>query len=177
MKILFVQFFCVVLPPFLNVFSQFHTFSVLYYAHLCLKCSLLSLIFLKRSLVFPILFFPRFLCIDYWGKLFYLSLLFGTLHSNVYIFPFSFAFSFSSFLGYCKASSDNHVVFLHLFFLGLFLITASCTISQPLSIILQALCLSHLIPWIYLSLSLYNCKGFDLGHTWMVLWFSLLSSI
>ena len=29
-------------------------------------------------------------------------------------------------------------------------------------------CLSDLIPWIYLSLPLYNCKGFDLGHTWMV---------
>ena len=25
-----------------------------------------------------------------------------------------------------------------------------------------------LIPWIYLSLPLYNHKGFDLGHTWMV---------
>ena len=35
-------------------------------------------------------------------------------------------------------------------------------------IVLQALCLSDLIPWIYLSLSLYNHKGFDLGHTWMI---------
>ena len=25
-----------------------------------------------------------------------------------------------------------------------------------------------LIPWIYFSLPLYNRKGFDLGHTWMV---------
>ena len=25
----------------------------------------------------------------------------------------------------------------------------------------------NLIPWIYLSLPLYNGKGFDLGHTWM----------
>ena len=50
---------------------------------------LLSFIFLKRSLVFPILLFPLFLCIDHWGRLSHLSLLFfGTLHSNGYIFPF-----------------------------------------------------------------------------------------
>ena len=47
----------------------------------------------------------------------------------------------------------------------------------PPSIVFQALCLSDLMPWIYFSLPLYNCKGFDLGHTWMVKWFSLLSSI
>ena len=40
--------------------------------------------------------------------------------------------------------------------------------NEPLSIVLQAVCLSDLIPWIYFSLPLYNCKGFDLGHTWMV---------
>ena len=50
---------------------------------------LVSLIFLMRSLVFPILLFPLFLCIDHWGRLSYLSLLFfGTLHSNGYIFLF-----------------------------------------------------------------------------------------
>ena len=50
---------------------------------------LVSLIFLKRSLVFPCHCFPLSLCIDHWGRLSYLSLLFfGTLHSNWYIFPF-----------------------------------------------------------------------------------------
>ena len=34
------------------------------------------------------------------------------------------------------------------------------------TIVFQALCLSDLIPWIYLSLPLYKCKGVDLGHTW-----------
>ena len=49
---------------------------------------LVSLIFLKRSLVFSFYCFPLFLCIDHWGRLSYLSLLFfGTLHSNRYIFP------------------------------------------------------------------------------------------
>ena len=48
---------------------------------------LVSLIFLKRSLVFPYCF-PLFLCTDHQGRLSYLSLLFfGTLHSNGYIFP------------------------------------------------------------------------------------------
>ena len=53
--------------------------------------ALVSLIFLKRSLVFPILLFS---CISlHWSlrRLSYLSLLFfGTLHSNGYIFPFLF---------------------------------------------------------------------------------------
>ena len=43
---------------------------------------------------------------------------------------FSFAFSFSSFLRKEeKASSDNHFAFLHFFFLGMALITASCAMS------------------------------------------------
>jgi len=43
---------------------------------------------------------------------------------------------------------------------------------EPSSIVLQVLCLLDLIPWIYFSLLLYNHKGFDLGRTWMVQWFS-----
>ena len=48
---------------------------------------------------------------------------------------------------------------------------------EPPSILLQALYLSDLIPWIYLSLPLNNHKEFDLGHDWMVLWLSLLFTI
>ena len=87
-------------------------------------------------------------------------------------FLFSFAFSFFSFLS--KASSDNHFAFLHFFLLGMVLIPASCTMSQT-SIwrkFLEAACLSDLIPWIYLSLPLYNRKGYVLGHTWMSSGFS-----
>ena len=47
-------------------------------------------------------------------------------------------------------------------------ITNSVQCYKPLSVVLQALCLSNLIPWIYFSLPLYNHKGFDLGHTWMI---------
>ena len=49
---------------------------------------LVSLIFLKRSLVFPFCCFPLFLCVDHWGRLSYLSLLFfGTLHSDGWFLP------------------------------------------------------------------------------------------
>ena len=41
------------------------------------------------SCFFPFYCFSLFLCTDHWGRLSNLSLLFfGTLHSNVYIFPF-----------------------------------------------------------------------------------------
>ena len=53
---------------------------------------------------------------------------------------------------------------LHLFFLGIVLFTASCTMSRT-SVHSSSDTLSDLIPGIYLSLPLYNCKGFDLGHT------------
>ena len=81
-------------------------------------------------------------------------------------FLFFFAFHFSSFTAICKASSDNHFTFLHFFFLGM--VTGSLSPVQghePPFIVHQALCLSNLILYIYLSLLLYNLKGFDLGYT------------
>ena len=89
---------------------------------------LVSLIFLKWSIVFPILFFPLFLCTDHPGRLSYLSLLvFGTLHSNGYIFPFLLCFSVLFFSQLFVA--DSHFAFLHLFFLGRVLIPVSYTMS------------------------------------------------
>ena len=73
----------------------------------------------------PFCYFLLFLCIDCWGRLSYLSLLFfGTLHSNAISFFFSFAFHFS-------ASSDSLLrrpfcLFAFLF-LGDSLTTAPCT--------------------------------------------------
>ena len=117
---------------------------------------LVSVIFLQRSLVFPFYCFPLFLCIDHWGRLSYLSLpFFGILHSDGYI---SAIF---------KASSDNHFAFLQFFFLGMVLVTASCTVLWTSIHSSSGTFLSYLTPWIYLSLPLYNHKGFDLGHTWM----------
>ena len=75
-------------------------------------------------------------------------------------FSFSFVFPFSSFL--TKSSLDNHFAFVHFFFLGMILITASCTMLWT-SVHSSSGILSDLIPWINFSLLLYNCKGFDLG--------------
>ena len=69
------------------------------------------------------------------------------------------------FSAICKASSDNHFAFLSLVFLGMVLITAFCTVSQTY-VQNSSGTLSDLFPSIYLSLPLYNHKGFDLGHTW-----------
>ena len=129
---------------------------------------LVSVIILKISLVFPILLFSS-ICIDRWGRLSYLSLLFfGTLHSNGYIFPFLHCFSlvFFSHL-FVRPLQTAILLFLHFFFLGMVLIPVSCTMSWT-SIHSSSDTLLDLIPWIYLSLPLYNHKGFDLGHTWMV---------
>ena len=92
---------------------------------------LVSLIFLKRSLVFLIpLFSSIFTLIT--EEAFLISPCYSLeLCIQMSIsFLFSFAFSFSSFLAICKASSDNHFAFLHFFFLGMVLITASYTMSQ-----------------------------------------------
>ena len=128
---------------------------------------LVSLIFLKRSLVFPFYFFPLFLCIKHWERLSYLSLLFfGTLHSNRYIFSFLLCLSVLFY-------SQLFVSLLRQLFCISFIWGCSWLLSpverhNPQSIVLQAPCLSDLIPWIYLSLPLYNFKGFDLGHSSVV---------
>ena len=59
-----------------------------------MKCPLGISIFLKRSLVFPILLFSSISLHWSWGRLSYFSLpFFGTLHSDAYIFPFLLCFS------------------------------------------------------------------------------------
>ena len=96
-----------------------------------------SLIFLKRSLVFPILLFPLFTCTDHWGRLFYLSLLFfGTLHSNGYIVPFLLCFSLL-FTAICKASSDSHFLFCISFPWGWSWSLSPVQCHEPLTIVHQ----------------------------------------
>ena len=86
------------------------------------------------------------------------------IQMSIFSFPplplASLLFCLFSFSLFCKASSDNHFAFLHFFFLGMVLITASCTMSRT-SIHSSSGILSDLITCIYLSLSLYNCKGFQ----------------
>ena len=148
-----------------------HTISVLYCAHFCMKCSLGVSNFLEEisSLPHSIIFLYFFALITEEGFLIYpcysLELCIQMDGVSLCFSPFSLAsLLFSSI---CKTSSDNHFAFSHFFFLGMVLIPALFTMSQT-SIILQSLYLSDLTPWIYLSLPLYNCKGFDLGHTWMI---------
>jgi len=51
------------------------------------------------------------------------------LHSIWVYLSFSLLPFASLFTAICKASSDNHFAFLHFSFLGMILITASCTMS------------------------------------------------
>ena len=78
---------------------------------------LVSRIFLKRCLVFPFHCFLIFLCSDHWGRLSYLFLLFfGTLHSDVYIFPFLLRFLLLFFSQLWFRSYLNGVVVFPTFF-------------------------------------------------------------
>ena len=128
-----------------------------------------SVIYLKRSLVFPFYCFPLFLCIDHWGRLSYLSLLFfGTLHSNVFIFPFLLCLSLLFFSQLFVSPPQTTILpFFISFSWGWSWSPPSVQCHKPQSIVLQAL-YQDLVPWIYLSLPLYNPKGFDLGLTWVV---------
>ena len=155
---------------FLNIFwfCLVHTISVLYCAHLCMKCSLVSLGFLKRSLAFSILLFSSISL--HWSLRNTLSVLPILWNSAFRLIYLSFSpLPFTSFLfsATCKASSDNHFAFLHFCFLGMVWSLPRVQCYKPPYIVLQALCLPDLIPWIYLLLPLYNSKEFDLGHTWM----------
>ena len=130
---------------------------------------LVSLIFLKRSLVFPILLFSS-ISLHWSLRKAFLSLLaivWNSAFKWVYLSFSPLPFTSLLFTAICTASSDNHFAFFHFFFLGMVLIPASCTMSWT-SVHSSSGSLSDLIPWIYLSLPLYNHKGFDLGHTWMV---------
>ena len=96
MKIFFVQFFCVFLPPLLisSASVRSRPFLSLIEPIFAWNVPLVSLIFLKRFLVFPILLFSSVSLHWYWRRLSYLFLLFlGTLHSDACIFPFLLCFS------------------------------------------------------------------------------------
>ena len=62
--------------------------------------------------------------------LFILAILQNTAFKWVYLFFSPSSFTSLLFSAICKASSDNHFAFVHFFFLGMVLITASCTMSQ-----------------------------------------------
>ena len=90
---------------------------------------LISPIFLKRSLLLPILLFSSISLNHSLKKVFLsvMALLWNSAFSwvNLSLSPFPFASLLSSAI--YKASSDNHFAFLHFLFFGMVLVTASCT--------------------------------------------------
>ena len=92
---------------------------------------LVSLIFLKRSLVFPILLFSS-ISLHWSLKEVFLSLL-ATLWNSAFRWEYlSFPpllLASLHFTAICKASSDNYFTFLHFFSMGMVLIPVSCTMS------------------------------------------------
>ena len=93
---------------------------------------LVSLIFLKRSLVFPILLFS-FISL-HWSLrkafLTLLAILWNSAFKYIYLSFSPLLLASLLFTAICKASLDSHLAFLHFFFLGMVLIPVSCTMSR-----------------------------------------------
>ena len=108
--------------PFLSFIVPIFAWNVL----------LVSLIFLKRSVVFPILLFSS-ISLHWSLRKAFLSLL-ASLWNYAFIWAYlSFSplpFTSLLFSAIYKAPFDNHFAFLHFFFLGIVLITASWTMSR-----------------------------------------------
>ena len=129
--------------------------SVLYCAHLCMKCSLGISNFLEEisSLSHSVVFLYFFALITE-EDFFYLSLLFfGILHSNGYIFPFLLCFLLLFFSQLFVSPPKTAILLFSFLFLGdgldPFLLY---NVNESLSIVYQALCLSDLVPSLYISL-------------------------
>ena len=133
---------------------------------LALNSPFIALIFLKRSLVFPILLFSSVsLHCSLKAFLSLFAILWNAAFRWIYI-TFS-PLPFTSLLcsAVCKASSISHFAALYFFLFGVVLVLPPVQCYEPPSIVLCIL--PDLIPWIYSSPPLYDYKGFDLGHTWM----------
>ena len=172
LKIFFVQFFRVFLPPLLNIFCFSLSIPFLSFIEpmFTWNVPLVSLIFLKWSLVFPILFFSsisfhwllRKACLSL------LAILWNSAFGCLYLSFSPLLFTSLLFTAIGKAYSDSHLAFLHFFSMGMVWSLSPVQYHKPPSIVHQAFYLSDLVPSIYFSLPLYNDKEFDLGHTWMV---------
>ena len=123
--------------------------------------------FLEEISSFPFYCFPLFLCIDHWGRLSCLSLLFfWILHSDWYIFPFLLCLSLLFTQPFVRPPQTTICLFAFLFLGDCFAHHLLCSVT-------------NLCPWVFwhsvcqilspesMSLPLYTCKGFDLGHSWV----------
>ena len=89
-----------------------------------------SLIFLKRSLVFPPLLFSSISL--HWSlrkTLSLLAILWDSSCRCLYLYFSPLLFASLLFTAICKASPDSHLAFLHFFSMGMVLIPVSCTMS------------------------------------------------
>ena len=166
-----VQHFCVSCHHFLTSSVSGRSLLLLSFIMpiLAWNIPLISPIFLKGSLVFPILLFSSISLHVHLRRPPYLSLLFsGTVHSLGYISPFLPCFSLLFFSHLIVKSPDNYFAYCISISLGWLWSPPPVQCYKPPFKFLQALCLPGLIPWIYLLPPLYDHKEFDLGHTWMV---------
>ena len=97
-----------------------------------------------------------------------LGILCNFVFSWVYLSLSPLPFTFLLFSAIRKASLDNSLLSCIYFSFRWFWSPPPVQCYEPSLIVLQALCLSDLIPWVYLLPLLYNHKGFVLGHTWLV---------
>ena len=106
--------------------------SVLYWAHLCMKCSLGISNFLEEisSLSHSIVFLYFFALITEEGFLFSPCYSLNSAFKWVYLSFSPLLLASLLFSAICKASSDSHFAFLHFLFLGMVLIPVSCTMSR-----------------------------------------------
>ena len=152
MKIFFV---CVFLPPLLNIFCfcYVHTVSVLYWAHLCMKCSLGISNFLEEisSLSHSVVFLSFFALIHE-DFLSLLAVHWNSAFTWVYlsISPLLSLLFFSQL--FIRPSQTTILLFCISFSWGWSWSLPPVECHKPLlSIVPQALCLLDLIPWIYFS--------------------------
>ena len=142
-KIFFVQFFCVFLPPLLNIFcfllGPYHFYPLLcpslHEMFPCISNFLEEISSVSHSIVF-LYFFAR-------GRLSYLFLLFfGTVNSNGYIFPFLLCFSQL----FVRPPQTALLLFCISFAWGWSWFLSPVQCHKPPFIVHQALCLSDLVP-------------------------------
>ena len=128
MKLFFVQV-CVFLPP-LNIFC-FLPFLSFIEPIFEWNVPLLYLIFLERSLVFPILLFSSISLHWLLRKSFLsvLAILWNSAFRCLYLSFSPLLLTSLLFTAICKASSDSHFAFLHFFSMGMVLIPVPSTMS------------------------------------------------
>ena len=148
-KTFFVQF-CVFLPPPLSIFCCFsvHAISVLYQAHLCLKCSLGISNFLEEisSLSHSVVFLYFFAFIAEEGFLIFPCYSLELWIQMLISFLFSFAFHFSFSQLFVRPPQTAILLFCISFPWGWSWSLSPVQCHEPPFIVHQALYLSDLVP-------------------------------